>query len=51
MLRDFTFGDGDEACEPRFRSQQIVERAVQPARAVCVGEAIADREDSAPTIV
>ena len=51
MLGDVAFGDRDEAGEPRFRRQQIVERGVQTARALRVGEAIADREDSATTIV
>ena len=42
MLGHVAFGDGDEAGQPRFRRQQIVERGVQAAGAVCVGEAIAD---------
>ena len=33
MLRHVALGDGDEAGQPRFRRQQVVERAVEPARA------------------
>ena len=51
MLRHVALGDGDEAGEARFRRQQVVEGAVQTARAFCVREPVADREDAAPAIV
>ena len=40
-------GDRDEAGQPRFRSEQIVVRGIEPARALRVREAIADREQPA----
>ncbi len=51
VLRHVALGDGDEAGEPRFRRQQIVERAVGAARTVGVGEPVADREDAPAAIV
>ena len=51
VLRHVAFGDRDEAGEPRFRREQVVERGVEPARAVGVGEAIADREDAPAPVV
>ena len=51
MLRDVAFCDRDETREPRFRCQQVVERCVETARAVGVGETIADRENSPTAIV
>ena len=42
MLGHVAFGDRDETGQPRLRRQEIVERAVQAPRAVCIGEAVAD---------
>ena len=44
-LRHVALGDREEAREPRLRSEEIVEGAVQPARTVRVGQAVPDREE------
>ena len=51
MLRHVALGDRDEARQARFRGQQVVERVVEPPRAVGVGEPVADREDPAAPVV
>ena len=43
-LRHVAAGDGDEAGQPRLGGEQVVERGVEHAGTVGVGEAIADRE-------
>ena len=44
-LRHVALGDREEAREPRLRSEEIVEGAVQPAGTVRVGQAVPDREE------
>ena len=51
VLRDVAFGDGDEARQPRFRGEQIVEGRVEPPRALRVRETVADREDAPSPVV
>ena len=43
-LRHVALGDGEEAGEPRLGGEQVVERRIEPARVLGVGEAVADRE-------
>ena len=43
-LGHVALGDGEEAGQPRFGRQQIVVRRIEPAGALGVGEAVADRE-------
>ena len=45
LLGHVALGDRDEAREPGFRRQQVVERGVEPPRPLGVGEPVADRED------
>ena len=42
VLRDVTLRDGDEAGQPRFRRQQIVEGGVESSWSLGVGEAVSD---------
>ena len=51
VLRDVALGNGDEAGQPRFRRQQIVEGGVESSRTLGVGEAVPDREDAPPAVV
>ena len=46
-LRHVALGDRDEAGQARFRREQIVVRRIEPAGAVGIGEAVADREQLA----
>ena len=43
-LRHVALGDREEARQARFRRQQVVVRRIEPARALGIREAVADRE-------
>ncbi len=51
LLRDVALGDGDEAGEAGLGRQQVVVRGIEPARALGVGEPVADGEDLALPVV
>jgi hypothetical protein len=51
MLRHVALCDGDEAGQPRFGGQQVVEGPVRPCGTVRVGEAVSNREDAAAAVV
>src|SRR5687768_10057337 len=50
-LGHVTLGDGDEARETRFRSEQVIERSVHARRAHRVAKPVADREQAPPVVV
>ena len=48
---DVTLGDGDEAGQPGFRCEQVVEIRIEPPCSLGVGEAIPDHENLAQPVV
>jgi hypothetical protein len=51
VLRNVALRNGDEARQPRFRRQQIVEGAVESSGSFGVGEAEANRKNAPPAVV
>ena len=45
LLGHVALGDRDEAGQPRFGREQVVERRIEPRAAELIGEAVADREE------